>query len=109
MPKPPELKRYPHGAFIFVSLIVVYAVLNQNPRDGVKESVEMTCGDVRVNVANDRRYIEVDDGVRHYLDKKASIIRGESVYSDGKYALTKDAYLSLYGVTNIKCKITGYA
>lgn len=93
--------------FILVSIAVAYVALNPRHQAGVKESVKMTCGDLRVNVAIDRHYIQVDDGARHYLDKKASIIRGASVYDGGKYALTKDAYLSLYGVTNIECKING--
>ena len=93
--------------FILVAIASAYVALNPKPQAGAKESVKMTCGDLRVNVADDRHYIQVDGGARHYLDKKASIIRGASVYDGGKYALTKDAYLSLYGVTNIKCKING--
>ena len=104
---PDKLKNYPHSVFIFVVLLVAYVVLSQHYHTSVKESIKMTCGDVQVNVANDRHYIEVDGGKRYYIDKEASTIRGASVYGGGKYALTKDAYLSLCGVTNIKCKING--
>jgi len=58
-------------------------------------------------MATDRHYIEIAGGPRHYIDRRASIIRGSSVYDGGKFVLSHDLYLSLYGVNNIECKING--